>query len=108
MRRRVKVRELMQREGLNGEVVKLFPSWNSGIIHGDDGYDVAFNDESLVVGFGYSEVSVGQRVSYGIFFAAGAKVPVAINVQPAPAIQTEGSEDLGGSVTPRVVGSGVV
>ena len=37
MRRRIKVRELMQREGLNGEVVKLLPSRSTGIIHGDDG-----------------------------------------------------------------------
>ena len=108
MRVRIKVRELMQRESLSGEVVNLFPSWHTGIIHGDEGYDVAFNDESLVVGFGYSELSVGQRVSYGIFFTAGAKVPVAINVQPAAAVQTKGAEDLGGSATPRVVGAGVV
>ena len=107
MRRRVKVRELMQREGLNGEVVNLFPSQSAGIIHGDDGYDVAFNDESLVVGLGYSELSIGQRVSYGIFFAAGARVPVAINVQPAPAGQTEPCEELAPTVLTRKVGSGV-
>lgn len=34
---RIKVRELMQREGLKGEVVNLFPSWHTGIIQGDDG-----------------------------------------------------------------------
>ena len=56
MRRRIKVRELMQREGLNGEVVKLLPSRSTGIIHGDDGYDVTFNEESLVVGLGYGEL----------------------------------------------------
>ena len=50
MKRRVKVRELMQREGLSGEVVQLFYSRRAGIIHGDDGYDVTFNAESLVVG----------------------------------------------------------
>jgi hypothetical protein len=93
MRRRVKVVELMQREGLNGEVVKLFPSRTTGIIHGDDGYDVAFNDESLVVGFGYCDIAVGARVSYGIFFAAGAKVPSAINVKPVLAGQTHGPEE---------------
>jgi len=97
----------MQGEGLNGAVVSLFPSRNTGIIHGDDGYDVAFNDESLVVGLGYTELSVGLRVSYGILFVAGAKVPVAINVQPARAAETKGSQDLGGRATPRVVGSGV-
>lgn len=48
MRARIRVTELMQREGLSGEVVNLFPSCHTGIIHGDDGYDVAFDDESLV------------------------------------------------------------
>jgi hypothetical protein len=48
--RSVKIRELMQREGLTGEVVTLFHSRSTGIIHGDDGYDVTFNEESLVVG----------------------------------------------------------
>ncbi len=93
MRGRTKVRELMQREGLNGEVVNLCPSRSSGIIHGDDGYDVAFNDESLVVGFGYGEIAVGLRVSYSIFFAAGAKVPSAINVKPVLAGSTGGIEE---------------
>ena len=37
MNRRIKVRELRQREGLRGEVVELFHSRNTGLIHGDDG-----------------------------------------------------------------------
>lgn len=83
MRRRVKVRELMQREGLSGEVVSLSHSRRAGIIHGDDGYDVTFNDQSLALGLGYGDLVVGLRVSYGVFFGAGAKVPTAINVMPA-------------------------
>jgi hypothetical protein len=48
---RIKLAELMQREGLQGEVVKLFPSWHTGIIQGDDGYEVTFSEDSLVVGY---------------------------------------------------------
>ncbi len=43
MRTRVKIGELKQREGLSGKVVTLFHSQSTGIIHGDDGYDVTFN-----------------------------------------------------------------
>jgi hypothetical protein len=93
---RIKVKELMQREGLKGEVVNLFHSWHTGIIHGDDGYDVAFSDDSLVVGFSYGEMSVGLRVSYGVFFAAGTKVPTAINVEPVSAADTD--EAVGSAV----------
>ena len=63
MRRRGKVRELMQREGLHGEIVPLFPSQSTGITHGDDGYDVTFKEESLVVGLGYRELGLGLKVS---------------------------------------------
>lgn len=108
MRRRVKVTELMQREGLNGEVVGLFPPRATGIIHGDDGYDVAFNDESLVVGFGYGEIAVGLRVSYGIFFAAGAKVPSAINFKPVLAGQANGAEESADAASTGVGCSEVV
>jgi hypothetical protein len=90
---RIKVRELMRRERLMGEVVNLFPSWRTGIIHGDDGYDVTFSDDSLVMGFNYREVSVGLRVSYGVFFAAGAKVPTAVNLEPAHADEAKESPE---------------
>jgi hypothetical protein len=50
MKRRIRVGELMQREGLRGEITQLFHSRRMGMIHGDDGYDVTFNEESLVVG----------------------------------------------------------
>jgi hypothetical protein len=50
---RIRVRVLMQREGPKGEVVNLFPSRRTGIIHREDGYDVTFSDDSLVVGFSY-------------------------------------------------------
>jgi hypothetical protein len=108
MRRRMKVRELMQREGLHGEVVQLFHSRSTGMIHGDDGYDVTFNEESLVVGLGYSELSLGLRVSYGLFFATGAKLPTAINVQPASGGQSETTEVPEQTVLARVSGFGVV
>ena len=97
MRRRTKVTELIQqREGLGGEIVQLFYSRNTGMIHGDNGFDVTFNEESLVVGLSYSELSLGQKVSYGLFFATGAKVPTAINVHAESGAQpgtTEESED---------------
>jgi hypothetical protein len=107
MTRRTKVKELMQREGLKGEVVNLFSSWRTGIIHGDDGYDVTFNDDSLVLGFSFGELSVGLRVSYGVFFASGAKVPTAINMQPVRADETEEASDLADKVAPRQAGSGM-
>lgn len=61
------MRELMRQEGLRGEIVQLFHSQNTEIIHGDDGYDVAFSEESLVVGLCYRELGLGLKVSYGIF-----------------------------------------
>jgi hypothetical protein len=79
---RIKVAELMQREGLRGKVVKLSPSWHTGIIHGDDEYEVTFSEDSLLVGFSYTQLPLGLRVSYGVFFAAGAKVPTAVNLKP--------------------------
>ena len=91
MKKRVKIRELMQREWLRGEIVKLFHLRNRGMIHGDDGYDVTFNQESLVVG-SYRELSLGLKATYGSFFATGAKVPTAINVMPALG-QTGKTED---------------
>ena len=108
MRRGVKVRELMQREGLSGEVVQLFHSGSTGIIHGDDGYDVTFNEESLVVGLSYGELSLGLRVSYGIFFATGAKIPTAINVQPAIRRSSRTTQDAENVVSARAGGTGVV
>jgi len=108
MRRGVKVRELMQREGLSGEVVTLFYSGRTGIIHGDDGYDVTFNEESLVVGLAYGDLGIGLRVSYGIFFGTGAKVPTAINVRPASGSRTEIPQDGENAVSARGGGFGVV
>jgi hypothetical protein len=108
MRRGVKVRELMQREGLSGEVVTLFHSGRTGIIHGDDGYDVTFNEDSLVVGLTYSDVAIGLRVSYGIFFATGAKVSTAINVRPASGSRSETTQDAEKAVSARGVGFGVM
>ena len=108
MRSRVKIGKLLQREGLSGEVVTLFHSRSTGMIHGDDGYDVTFNEESLVVGLAYSEVGIGQRVSYGIFFATGAKVPTAINVQPASGRRTEATQDSESTLSPRAGGFGAV
>jgi hypothetical protein len=107
VRRGVKVRELMQREGLSGEVVTLFHSGRTGIIHGDDGYDVTFNEESLVVGLAYGDVGIGQQVYYGIFFAKGAKVPTAINVRPASSGRAETPRDAGNVVSVTGGGCGV-
>jgi hypothetical protein len=101
MRSGVKVRELMQREGLSGEVVTLFHSRHTGIIHGDDGYDVTFNEESLVVGLSYDEVAIGLRVSYGIFFAAGANAPTVINVRPASGSRSETTQVAENAVSAR-------
>ncbi len=108
MRRGVKVRELMQRVGLSGEVVALFHSGRTGMIHGDDGYDVTFNEESLVVGLAYGDVGIGQQVYYGIFFAKGAKVPTAINVRTASGGRAEALWDAGNVVSVAGGGCGVV
>ena len=108
MRRGVKVRELMQREGLSGEFVTLFHSGRTGIIHGDDGYHVTFNEESLVVGLAYGDLGIGLRVSYGIFFATGATVPTAINVRPASGSRTEMTHDAENAVSAKGGGFGVV
>jgi hypothetical protein len=62
----------------------FFICGTQGWIHGENEYDVAFNqEESLVVGLSYRELSLGLSVTYGIFFATRAKVPTAINVMPA-------------------------
>jgi hypothetical protein len=108
MKRRIKVRELMQREGLRGEVVQLFHLRNTGIIHGNDGYDVTFDEESLALGLGYSELGLGLKVSYGIFFATGARIPTAINVQPAFGGQTETAANAENMSAARAGGMGVV
>jgi hypothetical protein len=42
------------------------------------GYDVTFNEESLVVAMSYGELSLGLKVSSRDFFATGAKFPSAI------------------------------
>ena len=97
----------MQLEGLSGAVVRLFPSGRTGIIHGDDGYDVTFNEQSLVVGLGYGDLGIGLRVSYGILFATGAKVPTAISVMPALG-QVEKAEDRESLTSARVSQFGAV
>ena len=107
MKRRIRVRELMQREGLPGEIVQPFHSGRTGMIHGYDGCDVTFNEESLVVGLSYGELGLGLKVSYGIFFATGAKLPSAITVQPAVAGATETTEDAGSEISTRAGGTGV-
>lgn len=102
MRRRTKVTELIQqREGLGGEIVELFYSRNTGMIHGDNGFDVTFNEESLVVGLSYSELSLGQKVSHGLFFATGAKVPTAINVRAESDAQPGTTEEAEDSVSAK-------
>jgi hypothetical protein len=108
MNRRIKVREPMQREGLRGKVVELFHSRNTGLIHGDDGYLVSFNQESLVVGLSYRELSLGLKVTYGIFFAIGSKIPTAINVRPASGGQTEPPERDNRADSARAGGPGIV
>jgi hypothetical protein len=108
MKRRIRVTELMQRADLHGEVVQLFFSRNTGTIHGEDGYDVTFNEESLVVGLSYRELGLGVKVSYGLFFATGAKLPTAINVQPAFGGQTESSQPVESVLSAGAGGAGVV
>ncbi len=107
MKRRIKVRELMQREGFRGEIVQLFHSRRTGMIHGDDGYDVTFNEESLVVGLSYGELGLGLKVSYGIFFATGAKLPNGINVQPAVGGPTAAPECAENVISAGAGGTGV-
>lgn len=108
MKKCVRVRELMQREGLRGEIVQLFHSRRTGMIHGDDGYVVTFNEESLVVGLSYGELSLGLKASYGIFVATGAKLPTGIIVHPAIGGPTGTSEDAENVISARAGGTGVV
>src|SRR5260370_38937980 len=105
---RIRVKELTQKRGLRGKIVNLFPSWRTGIIQGDDGYDVTFSDDSLVVGRAYGDLSLGMRVSYGVFFGKGAKVPTAINMQRLQADQTEEAGEAAAKVTSRQVATGTV
>ena len=69
---------------------------------------MSFSEESLVVGLGYGELGIGLRVSYGIFFATGAKLPTAINVQPAVGGPTKTTEDAENVISARAGGTGVV
>ena len=108
MRRRIKVHEVMQKEGLRGEVVELFHSRNTGLIHGDNGHLVTFNQESLVVGLSYRALSLGSKVSYGIFFAIGAVIPTAINVMPASGEQSETANEEKHADSTRASGAGPV
>jgi len=94
----------MQKQGLKGEVVSLFLSRHTGIIHGDDGYDVTFSDDSLVLGLAYGQLYLGMRVSYGVFFARGGKVPTAINMQRVQTDQTEAAGEPADKATAREVG----
>jgi len=75
MRRCIRVGELIQREGLRGEIMQLVHSRRTGMIRG---YDVTFNEESLVVGLSYGELSLGLRVSYGSFSPRGRSFPLAL------------------------------
>jgi len=108
MRRCIRVGELIQREGSRGEIMQLFHSRRTGMIRGYDGYDVTFNEESLVMGLSYGELSLGLKVSYGIFFATGAKLPSAINVQPAVGGLTATSEDAETVISARAGGTVVM
>jgi hypothetical protein len=94
MMNRIKVAELMRKEGIQGKVIKLFPSWHTGIIHGEEGTDVTFGEDSLVAGFSYSELCLGLCVSYSFSFATGAKVPTAVNLEPAHAHKAKGSTEF--------------
>lgn len=73
--------------------MQLFYSRNTGMIHGDNGFDVT--------GLSYSKLSLGQKVSYGLFFATGAKVPTAINVQAESDAQPGTTEEAEDSVSAR-------
>ena len=101
VKRRIKVRDLMQKDGLRGEIVQLFHSRSTGMIPGDDGCDVSFNEESLVVGIGYTEPNLGVKVSCGIFIATEAKVPTAIKVQPVFSSEKEAEQSRENLVSAR-------
>ena len=77
---------------MQGEILELFHLRNIGMIHRVDGYDVTFDQESFVMGLTYRELDLGLKVTCGIFFATGAKVPTAINAMPALG-QTGKTED---------------
>jgi hypothetical protein len=74
--------ELMPRQRLPADVVKL-STRHAGIIQGDDEYGFAVGADSLLLGgFGHRESSLGLRASYRIFFSAGVKIPSTVNVGP--------------------------
>ena len=50
------------------------------------------------MGFSYRELSLGLRVSYSLFFAVGAKVLTAVNLELAHADQAKGSTELANKV----------
>src|SRR5215469_1827376 len=104
MKKSLKVCELMLRERLRGEIVELFHFAEHRMIHGEERYGVVFNQESLVVGLSYRELSRGLRVTYGIFFATRTKIPTAFNVMPALG-QTEETEDRENVRSPELVNS---
>lgn len=108
MKKRIWGSELRQREGLRGEIVELCHSRRTGMIHGYDGYDVTFNEESPVVGLSYGELSLGLKVSYGIFFATGAKLPTGINVQPSNGCPAETTKDAENVLSARAGGTKVM
>lgn len=77
---RVPIRKLNGRK-LKGTVVCLFREQNTGILRGDDGYDVGFH-AVVVAGAAYKDLFAGERVTYQLSFSKNRKVPTAMNVQP--------------------------
>ena len=80
---RIKLAELKQREGLQGEVFRLFPSWHTGIIRGDDGNDVTFCEDWVKLQAGRKCITVpGRHVLVGVtgLFAREVRLPVGMPV----------------------------
>jgi len=84
---------------LKGEIVRLFHRQDTGIIRGDDGYDVGFHALS-VEGTSYAALFLGERVTYQLSFSRNGKIPTAMNVQPDHCSEPLSKEERAGGNEP--------
>ncbi len=95
MKRSMAIKNLASGQKLKGEIVLLFRPKNTGIIRGDDGYDVGFHALS-VVGATYRDLCLGERVIYQLSFPRNGKIPTAMNVHPDRCSEMQAKEVLAG------------
>lgn len=76
---------------LKGAIVCLFREQSTGIIRGDDGYDVGFH-ALAVAGAAYKDLFAGERVTYQLSFSKNGKVATAMSLQPDRISDRQGKE----------------